>query len=298
MESVVNRALELIAQQFVDLTVGVGRETAVRALYEGIVNRLRHRGHTGEADAFASDSRQTAVVDAVKRILEADTAFHQELSRLVAAAEQQQQAGTVNQQGNVVYGNLTGRDSNTGTFAGARVSASGNTGPVAIAGGNINQKSIFKQRRTYAVGLAVAALIALIAFEIVNSAKTSATPDPAPTVSSQTTDDVSTSPSGYFTPPPPTTTNEPPPVTTTATTSSPSIPAAAWSAGYDGVTGSSTCRDYLGSPQDIQYEAAEQIALAENNGSAAGDPFLVQNMEYECGSALGAQLALVMPSIG
>lgn len=101
---------------------------------------------------------------------------------------------------------------------------------------------------------------------------------------SPSTDSLTTSPSPSSSP-------SPNPISTT-TASSP--PAAAYGAGADGITGNSLCRDYLVASQDVQYRAAERVAIAMNFSEAAGNPFIVQSTEYACGENLNVKLATLL----
>jgi hypothetical protein len=51
------------------------------------------------------------------------------------------------------------------------------------------------------------------------------------------------------------------------------------------VTRSTTCREYLALPEGERADAVRKLLLAEGK-SEAGDPFLLQNTDYACGSAL------------
>ncbi|MFL6117842.1 MAG: hypothetical protein ACJ786_41790 [Catenulispora sp.] len=91
---------------------------------------------------------------------------------------------------------------------------------------------------------------------------------------------------------PVTTSSTPIPTSTSTTIGSP--PPAAFTTGFHGITGNSLCREFLVAPQDVQYQAAERVAIAMNFGEAAGDPFIVQSTEYACGQNLNVKLATLL----
>ncbi len=81
--------------------------------------------------------------------------------------------------------------------------------------------------------------------------------------------------------------------TPTGTSTGPAVPQAALSAGANGITGSSTCGDWLGADEGTQYAAVQRISVAEDSPLAA-NPFPVQEMKYDCGSNTRVQLARVI----
>lgn len=290
MDNLIIQAVDLVARYLPSLGTDIGKRTvdiaeaaAARTLYESIVNRLRELGHGAVADEYARDSR-SAAAEQTKSLLTGDEAFQQRIAPMLAA----------------IHNARAGRDaynSSTTTTGNQNVVAPGATG--VVVGGHHARVSVGNKRKIAFGGIAVAAVVIFLLFarHLAHSETPAPVPSATPVASTLTTDTtLLQTPSNPIIAP---TSIAPSPVSAPPSASqSPQPPAAAFSAGADGITGSSTCRQFLGSSQETQYQAAEQIALAENNGQAAGDPFIVQNAEYSCSFDLNEQMAYIMETVG
>ena len=275
MNDIVSRAVDLVAQFYPD--------QRVMGLYREIADLLgKHPEHGPLISAYEADPAGNS--GQAKQVLRADPAAPGRLGPLVNAAARaggdiRIKAGTVE------------------------------TGDIRVDG-NANTVSVGNKKKFVIGGALLAAAAAVVAVILLlhKSPDSNGTvggviggPDPTNSVSAtaslQPTATDPTSPPPTTAPTTPTTSAAPTP-TPTPTSRFPSPPPAAFSAGYGGITGSSTCADYLQTSQDVQYESAEKIAIAENNGQAAGDPFIVENTEYTCGQNLNTELAYVMETIG
>jgi hypothetical protein len=71
------------------------------------------------------------------------------------------------------------------------------------------------------------------------------------------------------------------------------VPAAALSASANGLTGASTCGDWLAADQDTQYSLVQRVSVAENSPMAS-NPFPIQEMKYDCQNNMRFSVARII----